>query len=64
LKQLFRSKTNRVISGICGGIGEMVNVDPTIIRLFAIFLTIITGLVPGIITYVVAIFVVPERPHE
>ncbi len=64
MKQLFRSKTNRVISGICGGIGEMVNVDPTIIRLFAIFLTIITGLVPGIITYVVAIFVVPERPHE
>lgn len=64
MKQLFRSKTNRVISGICGGIGEMVNVDPTIIRLFAIFLTIITGLVPGIITYVVAIFVVPERPQE
>jgi len=64
LRQLFRSRTNRVFSGICGGIGEMVNIDPVIIRLLAVFLTVITGIVPGIITYIVAIFIVPERPEQ
>lgn len=62
MKQLFRSKTNRVFSGICGGIGEMANIDPVIIRLLAVFLCVITGLIPGIITYIIAIFIVPERP--
>ena len=62
MKQLFRYKTNRVFSGICGGIGEMANIDPVIIRLLAVFLCVITGLIPGIITYIVAIFIVPERP--
>lgn len=64
MKQLFRSKTNKVIAGICGGIGEMVNIDPTIIRLLVIFLTVITGLLPGIITYILAIFIVPENPEK
>lgn len=64
MKQLFRSKTNKVIAGICGGIGEMVNIDPTIIRLLVIFATVITGLLPGIITYIVAIFIVPENPQQ
>ncbi len=62
MKQLFRSKTNRVIAGICGGIGDMVNIDPVIIRLLAVFLCVITGLIPGVITYIVAIFIVPEKP--
>jgi phage shock protein C len=62
VKQLFRSKTNRVIAGICGGIGDMVNIDPVIIRLLAVFLCVITGLIPGVITYIVAIFIVPEKP--
>ena len=61
MKQLFRSKTNRVIAGICGGIGDMVNIDPVIIRLLAVFLCVITGLIPGVITYIVAIFIVPEK---
>jgi len=61
VKQLFRSKTNRVIAGICGGIGDMVNIDPVIIRLLAVFLCVITGLIPGVITYIVAIFIVPEK---
>jgi|TARA_Y100000310_G_C20601750_1_gene773404 phage shock protein C len=32
-KRLFRSKTNRVLAGVCGGIGDYFNVDPTLIRL-------------------------------
>ncbi len=61
MKQLFRSKTNRMIAGICGGIGEMVNIDPNIIRLLAIFVSIITAVLPAIITYIIAIFIIPEK---
>lgn len=64
MKQLFRSKTNRVIAGICGGIGEMVNVDPTIIRLLVVFLSVVTAIIPALITYIVAIFIIPEKPDN
>ncbi|HNV44277.1 MAG: PspC domain-containing protein [Spirochaetes bacterium] len=60
-KQLYRSKTNKIIAGICGGIGEYTNVDPTIIRVFAVFLIIITGVVPGLLTYFIAMFIIPEK---
>ena len=63
-KQLYRSKTNKIIAGICGGIGEYANVDPTIIRVFAVFLIIITGLVPGLLTYFIAMFIIPEKNDE
>ena len=63
-KQLYRSKTNKIIAGICGGIGEYANVDPTIIRVFAVFLIIITGLVPGLLTYFIAMFIIPEKSDE
>ncbi|MCR4422013.1 MAG: PspC domain-containing protein [Spirochaetales bacterium] len=62
MKQLFRSKTNRVIAGICGGIGEMLNIDPVIIRLLVVFLCVITAIFPGVITYIIAMFIVPEKP--
>ncbi|MEJ5273000.1 MAG: PspC domain-containing protein [Spirochaetota bacterium] len=64
MKQLFRSKTNRIIAGICGGIGEMVNVDPTIIRLLVVFLSVVTAIIPALITYIVAIFIIPEKPDN
>ena len=60
-KQLYRSKTNKIIAGICGGIGEYTNVDPTIIRVFAVFLIIITGVVPGLLTYFIAMVIIPEK---
>jgi len=64
MKQLFRSKTNRIIAGICGGIGEMVNVDPTIIRLLVVFLSVVTAIIPALITYIIAIFIIPEKPDN
>ena len=59
-KKLYRSKKNRVIAGVCGGIGEYANVDPTIIRLLWGAITIVSmGL--GLIAYLVAIIVIPEK---
>ena len=58
MKKLFRSKSNRVICGVCGGIGEYLNVDPTIIRLLALLLGF-TG--SGVLVYIVAAFIMPDE---
>jgi phage shock protein C len=60
-KKLYRSRTNRMVSGVCGGLGEFANVDPTIIRLLFAVATIFSG---GLLAalYLVMIFVIPETP--
>jgi len=59
MKKLFRSQSNKKIAGICGGIGEMTDTDPTIIRLIVIVLGIATGFFPFIIGYLIAWWIVP-----
>lgn len=61
-RRLYRSKANRVWAGICGGLGEYFNIDPVILRLFWILVVIFTGVVPGLLVYILAIFIVPARP--
>jgi phage shock protein C len=63
-KQLYRSETNKVISGVVGGIGEYLEIDPTILRVAWIAITVFTGIAPGIIIYILAILVIPpQRTH-
>ena len=58
-KRLFRSRTNKVLAGVCGGLGEYMNVDPVVIRLMWLLLVIATGFVPGVVVYVISIFLIP-----
>lgn len=60
-KRLIRSKTQRMIGGVCGGIAEYFNIDPTIIRLGFALASIFLALVGGIIAYVLALFIIPEE---
>lgn len=62
MKRLYLSSTNKKISGLCGGIGEYMDTDPSIIRLLWIIVTILTGVVPGIIAYLIAVLVIPTEP--
>jgi len=62
MKRLFRSNTDKKLAGICGGLGEMLDVDPTVIRLVAVALAIITGVIPFLVGYVVAWLIVPPAP--
>ncbi|MFA6434943.1 MAG: PspC domain-containing protein [Elusimicrobiales bacterium] len=62
MKKLYRSKDNRVFAGIIGGLGEYYDVDPVLLRLGCIFLAAFTAFIPGIIAYIAATFVVPEKP--
>ena len=59
-KKLYRSMTNRMISGVCGGIGDYFNIDPTIVRLIAVALCVFTAVAPCVIAYIVATIVMPE----
>jgi len=61
IKKLYRSKKNRMIAGVCGGIGEYLNVDPTFIRLLFIALLVFTGFVPGLIAYLIWWVIVPYK---
>ena len=59
-KKLTRSN-NKMIAGVCAGIADYFDLDPTLIRLGYAFFTIFTGLLPGILAYFIAIVVVPTR---
>jgi phage shock protein C len=62
MKRVYRSRENRILAGICGGLGELYNVDPTLIRLGLVFLGLATGGMPLLIAYVVGIFIIPLGP--
>jgi phage shock protein C len=58
-KQLTRSTANRMIAGVCAGLGEYLNIDPTVVRLLFLLGFFLTG--PGIlIAYLVMAIIVPE----
>jgi phage shock protein C len=57
--RLYRSQTNKVLAGVCGGLAEYLNADPTVIRLVWVLLTFLGG--SGIILYILAIFIIPEN---
>ena len=59
--KLYRSQENKKIAGVCGGVGEMIDVDPTIIRLGVIVLGLATGFFPFFIGYIIAWMIVPIR---
>lgn len=56
-KKLYRSDTNKVFCGVCGGIGEYLNVDPTVVRLLWIIFVFMGG--SGFLAYIVAALVMP-----
>ena len=63
LNKIYRSKDNRIIAGVCGGLGEYFKVDPVIVRLVWIFASFASvGL--GILVYVVLVFIFPEANFQ
>ncbi len=60
-KKLFRSKSNKVIAGVFGGLDDYFGVDANVLRVSFLALLVLTGFFPGIIAYVVAALVVPQK---
>jgi len=60
MKRLYRSRTNRIIAGVCGGIAEYSNIDPTVVRLLWLLVSLFWG--AGIVAYIIALIIIPEEP--
>lgn len=59
-KRLYRSNTNKTIAGVCGGLAEYLNVDPTLIRLLWVFFVLAAG--TGLLAYIIAAIIIPQNP--
>jgi phage shock protein C len=62
-KRLVRSRTNRKIAGVCAGLAEYLDMDVTLMRLLWAVVAVLSGIVPGIIAYLIAWIVMPEEPQ-
>lgn len=60
-KRLIRTLDERMIGGVCGGIAKYFNIDPSLVRIGFVLLTIFSGMIFGIVTYIVMMIVVPEE---
>jgi phage shock protein PspC (stress-responsive transcriptional regulator) len=64
MRRLYRSRHNRKIAGICGGLAEYFDLDPTLIRLIFVAALIFTGLLPMLLIYLIGWIVIPEASHS
>jgi phage shock protein C len=61
-KRLYKSDS-KMLCGVCGGIAEYFDLDPTLVRLCWAFLTLFTCAFPGIILYAAAAIIMPQKPQ-
>lgn len=64
MTKIYLSDTDKKIAGVCGGIAEAYDLDSTLIRLAAVFIALVTAIIPAIITYIVASLIIPARPKQ
>ena len=60
-KKLYRNTANKILAGVCSGIADYVNIDPTIVRLIWALIGL-TG--TGIVAYLVCALIIPEKPND
>lgn len=61
-KKLYRSAQNKKLAGVCGGIAEYFNIDPTVVRLVWILVSLCVGF--GLLAYIIALIVMPQAPAD
>ncbi|MHB8926478.1 MAG: PspC domain-containing protein [Bacillota bacterium] len=62
MRRLYRSRRDRVIAGVCGGIADYLRIDVVLVRLLWVVLALAGG--SGILAYIAALFIVPEEPRD
>jgi len=58
-RRLTRSRKNKKIAGVCGGIAEYLEVDPTVVRVVYILFTLASAVLPGVLAYIILAFLIP-----
>ena len=61
-KKLYRSRQNRMIAGVCGGMADYFKIDATVVRILWLIFSLINGI--GILAYFVCMLLIPDNPHE
>lgn len=61
-KRLYRSRTERKLAGVCGGLAEYFNIDPTIVRLGWVIAIFCAG--GGLLAYLIAMIIIPEKKND
>ena len=61
-KRLYKSRKNKMIGGVCGGLAEYFNMDPTIVRIIAVILGLLKG--AGLLVYLIACIVMPYNDDD
>ena len=62
MKRLYKVKENKVFAGVCGGIAEYFNIDPVIIRIVWVMVSLAYGF--GVIAYIIAAIIIPEKKSD
>ncbi|MBO5869456.1 MAG: PspC domain-containing protein [Clostridia bacterium] len=60
-KKLYKSRTDKKLDGVCAGVAEYLDIDPTVIRLLWILVTAFAG--AGLLAYIIAAIVMPRKPE-
>ncbi len=63
-KKLYRSRKNSMIAGVCGGLAEYLGMDPTMMRMLYIIISLLSAAFPGVIVYIIAMFIVPLEDRD
>ncbi len=63
MKKLYKDRWDKKIAGVCGGIGNYIGIDPSLIRLLFVFLCVLTAFLPFIVIYLVAYLIMPNGPR-
>lgn len=63
-RRLTRSNREKMISGVCGGLAEYLDMDPTVVRVLYVLVSILSAAFPGIIAYIILMFLMPPSPVE
>ena len=58
MKRIYRSRQDRMVCGVCGGIAEYFDIDPTLVRLVWVIITLMGG--AGILAYIIAAIIIPD----
>ena len=64
IRRLYRSTEESRLAGVCAGLADYLEIDPVMVRLLWLLVTIFTGFVPGVVGYLVAWLIVPEEPRR
>lgn len=62
MKRLYKSKTDKMVSGVCGGIASYLNIDSTIVRVVWALVSVFSAAVPGLLVYIICAVVIPDEP--